>query len=125
MKTCLTVALRFVSNRGPLINLDRRDRTVDNRPIEQLTLREMFSDVEFVVRELTEHLEQSFRPRIRAVEEVVRADSPDRKDAPDSTVRSRMAALLGSDDFTQTLFSRLECYLKAIQEGARKAIHER
>ena len=100
---------------------------MDNRPIEQLTLREKFSDVEYLVRELTEHLEQSFLPRIRSVEEIVRPDSraADRGDVPDSTVRSRMTALLGSDDFAQTLFSRLECYLKAIQEGARKAIHER
>lgn len=100
---------------------------MDNRPIEQLTLREKFSDVEFLVRELTEHLEQSFVPRAKAVEELVKPDlrPADRDAIPDSTVRSRMTVLLGSDDFTQTLFSRLECYLKAIQEGARKAIHER
>jgi len=119
--------MRLVSNKVPLIILNRRGTNVDNRPIEQLTLREKFSDVEFLVRELTEHLEQSFRPRIRAIEELVKPElrAADREAIPDLTVRSRTAALLGSDDFTQTLFSRLECYLKAIQEGARKAIHER
>lgn len=98
---------------------------MDKRPIEQLTLREMFTDVEFLVRELTEHLEQSFLPSIRSVEELVRPQSRSANEIPDSTVRSRMKALLGSDDFTQALFSQLESYLKAIQEGAKKAVQER
>lgn len=98
---------------------------MDDRRIEQLTLREMFSDVELLVRELTEHLGQSFLPRLRAVDELVHPRAGERDGVADSAIRTRMMALLGSDDFTQTLFARLECYLKAIREGARRAIQER
>jgi hypothetical protein len=100
---------------------------VDERPVEQLTLRELFSNAEWLVRESTEHLEQSFLPRIRAVEELVRsyAKAPERNEIADSTVRSRMAALLGSDDFSQTLFSRLERHLQAIEQGAERAVEQR
>jgi hypothetical protein len=100
---------------------------VDDRPIEQLTLRELFGNAESLLRELNEHLEQAFRPRIRAVDEVVRsfANPADRDEIADSTVRSRMAALIGSDDFSQTLISRLERLLRAIEEGGQRAALQR
>ena len=100
---------------------------MSERPIEQLTLRELFTDAEMLCRELTEHLEQSFLPRIRAVEQVVRNHNKreEREEIADATVRSRTAALLGSDDFSQQLFSRLEGYLAAIHDRAGRAVNDR
>lgn len=100
---------------------------VGERPIEQLTLRELFTDAEMLIRELTEHLEQSFQPRIRAVEEVVRNSnkSEERRQIADSSVRSRTAALLGSDDFSQQLLTRLEQFLVAIEAKADEAVQNR
>lgn len=97
------------------------------RPIEQMTLRDLFGDAEWLLRELDEHLEQAFRPRVRAVEEVVRshATPAERDEIPDSTVRSRMAALISSDDFSQQRISRLERLLHAIEEGGQRAILQR
>jgi hypothetical protein len=100
---------------------------MDDRPVEQLTLRELFSHSEVLARELSEHLEQSFLPRYRAVEDLVRSydHAAERKEISDTSVRSRMATLLASDDFSQTLLSQLERYLKAIDDGARRAIRHR
>lgn len=100
---------------------------MDDRPIAQLTLRELFTNAEGLVRELNEHLDQSFLPRLRAADEVVRthAKVDERNDIADSTVRSRMAALFESDDFSQKLFSRLEQHLVAIDQGAAQAIQGR
>lgn len=103
------------------------DTPLDERPIEQLTLRGLFGNAEWLVRELNEHLEQSFLPRIRAVEQVVQshAKPAERAEIPDSTVRSRMAAMLGSDDYSQKLFSQLENHLTAIDERSRQAVQSR
>jgi hypothetical protein len=100
---------------------------VDERPAEQLTLRERFTSAEWLIRELLEHLEQNFLPKSRAVEELVRshARADERREFADTTVRTRVAALLASDDFSQTLLNKLERLLTAIDEGAHQAITER
>ncbi|MGQ0637686.1 MAG: hypothetical protein ACT4QC_24170 [Planctomycetaceae bacterium] len=100
---------------------------MSQRPIEQLTLRELLISAEMLIRELSEHLELSFQPRIRAGEETVRGyeRASEREEVADSTVRSRTAALLTSDDFSQQLLGRLEQHLAAIGERAEKAIQER
>lgn len=100
---------------------------MDQRPIEQLTLRDLLSNAEWLVRETIQHLEQSFLPRARTAEDLVRSYNipAERREISDSTVRSRMAALLGSDDYSQTMFSRLEQHLAAIDERAQRAIQQR
>jgi hypothetical protein len=93
------------------------------RPVEQLTLRDMFTNAEWLVRDLAAHLNQAFRPKSRALIELVETRSPEERDAiPDSTVRSNMAAILSSDDYSQTLFQKLDRYLAAIDERAEGAI---
>lgn len=95
------------------------------RPIEQLTLRDMFTDAEWLLRDLLAHLNQSFRPKARALNELVRSyHVPEERDAvPDTAVRSNAAALLGSDDYSRILFEKLDRYLSAINERAEGAIH--
>ena len=93
------------------------------RPVEQLTLRDMFTNAEWLVRDLAAHLNQAFRPKSRALIELVQTRIPEERDAiPDSTVRSNMAAILSSDDYSQTLFQKLDRYLAAIDERAEGAI---
>lgn len=100
---------------------------MDERPIEQLTLRDLFGNAEWLVRETIEHLERSFLPRIQSTEDVVRSYNipSERQEVPDSTVRSRTAALLASDDYSQRMFSRLERHLAAIDERAMRALQQR
>ena len=94
------------------------------RPIDDLTLRELFTNTEWLIRDLTEHLQQSFRPKSQALDELVRSyQVPEERDAiADTAVRTHAAALLGSDDYSRTLVEQLECYLQAIDERSHAAV---
>lgn len=94
------------------------------RAIDQLTLREMFSDAEGVVRDLSEHLHHNFHHKMRIVGGLVRSYKiPDERNSiADTAVRTEVAALLASDDYSQTLFQKLDRYLKAIEERSQSAI---
>jgi hypothetical protein len=94
------------------------------RPIDQLTLRDIFSETEWLIRELSEHLKQSFHPKARSLSELVRSyNIPEERDAiADSAVRTQVAALIGSDDYSQSLIEELDRYLTAIEERSQGAL---
>lgn len=94
------------------------------RPIEELSLREQLGHAEQLVRELSEHINQSFLPKLRTAGDLVRGSqtSAERNDIPDSTVRSAMAALIKSDDFTQSLIDKLDPYLRSIHKGVERIL---
>jgi len=94
------------------------------RPIEQLTLREMFTNAESMVRDLVEHLDKSFHPKSRALGELVRSyNVSDERDAiSDSAIRTHVSTLLSSDDYSQAFFQKLDRYFQAIEERSQVAI---
>lgn len=94
------------------------------RPIEELTLREMFTNAESLIRDLADHLQNSFHPKSRAVDDLVRSHNiPAERDAiPDGAVRNHVAALLSSDDYSESLIQKLEQYFTAIEERSQAAI---
>ena len=95
------------------------------RPIEQLTLREKFTAGERLVRDLIEHLEQSFVPKVNELNKLVRQNGGEqRNSAQDAAVRTQVAAVLGSEDFSQTIYVKLHEYLAAIEEGSSRALEE-
>ena len=89
-----------------------------------MTLREIFTNAEWLARELTEHLEQSFRPKCRSLEDIVRPNLKveEREAVADSTIRSGAAALCASDDYSQMLLQKLDRCLNAIQERSQLAL---
>jgi hypothetical protein len=93
-------------------------------PIDQLTLRDLFTNAEWLIRDITEHLRQSFHPKSQALDELVRSfQVPEDRDAiADTAVRTQAAALLESDDYSQTLIEKLDRYLAAIDERSHTAI---
>jgi hypothetical protein len=103
------------STRGP---------TMADRPIEQLTLRDIFSETEWLIRELSEHLKQSFHPKTRSLGELVRSYKiPDERNLiADSAVRTKAAALIANDDYSQTLIQKLDRCLTAIEERSQEAL---
>jgi hypothetical protein len=94
------------------------------RPVEQLTLRELFANTETLIRELNEHLQQSFRPKVGRLAELVRPgmSAEDRDAIADSTIRTHVAAVLSSDDYSQALLEKLDRHLAEIREGSKRAI---
>jgi hypothetical protein len=97
------------------------------RPIEELTLREMFTNSESLVRDLIEHLSKSFHPKSRALAELVRSSNvPAERDAvSDGSVRTHVSTLLASDDYSQAFFQKLDRYLQAIEDRSHEAINRK
>src|SRR4029077_9076813 len=93
-------------------------------PIDELTLRDMFSNAEWLIRDLTEHLKQSFQPHSQALDVLVRSyrNAEERDAIADTAVRTHAAALLESDDYSQKLMQKLDRYLIAIEERSQAAI---
>lgn len=94
------------------------------RPIDDLTLREMFTNAEGLIRDLSGHLKQSFQYQSGALNEVVKSykSAAERDAIPDATIRTNAAALLSSDDYSQVLFEKLDRYLTAIKHRSQVAI---
>lgn len=94
------------------------------RPVDQLTLREVVVLAEQLARELHLHLEQGFVPKLQALDRLVAAHSKpeDRNLVHDITVRNQSATVLQSDDFSQPLFKKLNEYFAAIEQGANRAL---
>lgn len=97
------------------------------RPIEQLTLREVFTSTDRLVVELIEHLDKSFWFKSQALERLVESqdESPDNKPVSDLTVRNHAAAVISCDDFSQPLFQRLEALLGVMDRGAQQSLKSR
>ena len=93
---------------------------------DQLSLRERIGQTETLVRELHEHLSQSFLPKVKSAREAILPSEggATAEEVPDSTVRSLMADVLKSDEFTLALLKRLEPYLRSIQRGVREILEE-
>jgi hypothetical protein len=88
-----------------------------DRPLEQLTLRELLVDAERMTRELQEHLDQAFIPKCHELSRLVRpinGEPPDIRALEDVTVRTQAARILESEIFTETVFEKLSQYCQAI-----------
>lgn len=85
-------------------------------PIEQLTLREKIRDAERVTRELREHLELNFAPKIHELKKMCRPadDKPDAETFADVTIRSQSSQVIQSDRFTAGLDDQAERLYAAI-----------
>lgn len=90
---------------------------MSNRPIGQLTLREMCRDAEQKVRDLTDHLEQAFVQQAHQLRKVTRAGDAT-GDAPvaDVTVRNQVARVLESEQYLSGLYDDCDRYLKGIRQ---------
>jgi len=92
--------------------------------LSQLTLRELFTHAERLARELIEHLDQGFLPKLQTMRELARpVDDLNAEQVPDVTVRNQAKQLLDSDEFTQPLLRKLDDYLQAIDVALHRNAH--
>lgn len=91
------------------------------RPVEQLTVRELFTEAERLTRELVDHLENGFSPKTHNLLRLVRPPKdPHHDDGPfveDGVIRTHAAQILESERFTEQLYDKL---LRHCQEIDRK-----
>lgn len=126
--------------RGPL--LTQNDRGVSNemnanlplniwrdcevkRPIEQLTLVDMFKQSDQVARAIMDHIERGFLPKVRDLERLVRPnpDSLAQSEVTNLRVRNYAASVISSDDFTHEQSQLLDQYLKAIDDQVSRELN--
>jgi len=94
-----------------------------DRPLESLTLRELFVDTERLTKELIEHLELGFLPKVSAISELARADGTSEAEfVSDLTLRTKAAGLLADEQFTNNLCEKLAAYSEAIEKGVNRIV---
>lgn len=95
-----------------------------NSPIDHLTLREKLRDAARGVRELVEHLELGFVPKVHDLKKLTRQHDPASGTPPvaDVTIRGYVSAVLESDQFTARLNDSLENYLNSIQKDVSDVV---
>jgi hypothetical protein len=101
-----------------------KEKSLTERPLDQLTLRELFSNSEKLARELIEHLDKGFVPKVRHLHEMVQGDNPAAAEVLDVTVRNHAATVLAGDDFSQGLCAKMDEYLSAIEHALSRHIDQ-
>jgi len=93
--------------------------------IDHLTLREKLRDAAHCTRELIEHLELGFVPKVHELRKLSRQHDPASGVPPvaDVTIRSYVSSVIESDRFTAGLSENLEKYLVSIQSDTTDVIN--
>ena len=98
-----------------------------DKPLEQMTLREMFVSAESLIRDVEDHLAKSFIPKLQDARELIdpAANAGDPEAILDNTVRQHNSELLESDDYSQSLLEKLLHSLNAIDLRSQEAINSK
>lgn len=88
------------------------------RRVEDMPLRDVFTEAEQLARDLVDHLENGFLPKVSGLKELVEVDERGigSEDIHDVTVRNHSAQLLERARFADGLYSRFDECIKTIDE---------
>lgn len=89
----------------------------------KLPLRERLTIAERLTRELSEHLEQGFLPKIETLRKVTRQKEAVSAETTDKTVRDTVATVHKSEQFTAELYDKLKECLNSIAEEVGAMVH--
>lgn len=88
---------------------------------DSMTLRQKLIEADKLARELMDHLERGFVPKVHKLRRVTRQGSDvDEEDVTDVTVRSAVDQVLESDDFAHNLCQSLRKFLASIDDEIRQ-----
>lgn len=92
---------------------------------EAMTLRQKLIEGDHLARELLQHLEQGFAPKIQHLKRL----SKPRSDASEEeireiSVRSAVEDVLASDDFTRRISLRLQQFVASIDQDVGRIVRE-
>ena len=83
---------------------------------DNLPLVERINKAEHRARELSEHLQQAFLPKLGDLRSSSKKLDPN--EVSDQTMFARMAAVVEAEKYAEILFSKLTLYLQSIQKDA-------
>jgi hypothetical protein len=87
-----------------------------------LTLRERVVAAMRSNRELIEHLEQGFIPKVHTLRRVTRPEQPSADEPGDKVVHSSAATVLEADHFTVGVYQHLIAHCELIREAVHDVI---
>ncbi|WP_166820393.1 hypothetical protein [Thalassoroseus pseudoceratinae] len=93
---------------------------MSNDRLENMTLREKYKAADVIVRELIEHVELGFLPKVQGLERLVEPQEASgvyrlqENAATDRTIRDEVGVVLESELFTDDVFDRLRALLESI-----------
>lgn len=92
--------------------------------LETQPLRERFREAERLTRELIQHLELGFMPKMQEVRRIARkATTPNQMDdIADNTIRTSVDAVLTSHEYSLDLTRKLERYLQSIEKEVNEIV---
>jgi hypothetical protein len=97
---------------GRISQADSMSASLDN-----LTLREKLRNVEKLTRELSDHLEKGFLPKVHGLRRLARkgTDPEFRETISDIAIRESVSTVLKSDAYARELSENTRRYLRSIQ----------
>ena len=95
-----------------------------SQPLHQRPLRELINDSLRLTRELVEHLDQAFHPKLRRLNRLVSPEpaDPEFEATEDITVRNQASELLDAESFTEHVYRQIDDYCEAIDRAVGEAI---
>ena len=93
------------------------------RSLENLPLRELFTDAVRLTREMIDHLEHNLVPKANDLSGLVEMDG-DETDIKEVTIRNHTSRLLESEKFTRQLYKKMNAYYEQIDRSVAKITGE-
>ena len=86
------------------------------RSLDDLTIRDKCREAQRVIRELIDHLDQAFLPKVKNLRKLARAQEPGYNPAAvrDVTIRAQAAGLLEAEQYTIKLDEESRQFLTAL-----------
>lgn len=97
---------------------------MQEKAVDQFTVREMFTEAERIARELSDHLERGFVPKVGSLTRIIRPPKPGEEAVfvEDGVVRTHSAQILESDQFTEKLYIRLHDFCQAVESNVDRIV---
>jgi len=102
-----------------------RGKIVGESSIKQLPLRQRFRESEKLLRDLTEHLDRGFYPKLKQLSRLVRPTETEAysTDIEDVTIRSHVKGVLESESYTDQLCEKLAQFSDAINDSVSRIVN--
>lgn len=92
------------------------------RPVSQLTLREQFTNVEQLTKELVDHLEHNLLPKIHDLKKIVQTELKGEAVVEDITMRHHASDVLESARFADEVSGKMTDYFTSINQSVSRII---
>lgn len=93
--------------------------------IEGMTLQDKVKNSELLVREIIEHLELGFLPKLKNLQKISRVSNnlSQLEEIADLTIRNHVVQVLESEQFTESLFEKLSLLTSALEKDMNDVMY--